>query len=151
MKYYDDVVVGETIVFDDSYLVTEEEILEFGNRFDPQPFHTDKAAAEKTMFGGLVASSCHIFAIVTAIGQYDEKNKIAALTALGFNNLQWHQPVRPGDTLYSRYKIESKRESKSRPGTGIMENHGEVFNQNGDVVFTLEVNFIVPKKDYQAA
>ena len=52
LRYYEDLEVGSTAATDATYLVTEEEVLEFGRRFDPQPFHTDPEAAAASVFGG---------------------------------------------------------------------------------------------------
>jgi hypothetical protein len=43
--------------------VSAEEIIEFAERYDPQPFHTDPQAARATFFGGLAASGWHTAAI----------------------------------------------------------------------------------------
>ena len=42
-----------------SHTVTEEEIVDFARRFDPQPFHLDPEAARESVFGGLIASGWH--------------------------------------------------------------------------------------------
>ncbi len=43
---------------------TEDDIIAFARRYDPQPFHVDRAAAEASHFGGIVASGTHLFAAV---------------------------------------------------------------------------------------
>ncbi len=68
MRYFEELVVGEETSNEGEYLVTEEEIIEMGRRFDPQPFHTDTVAAKDSIFAGLVASSAHIFSIWSALG-----------------------------------------------------------------------------------
>lgn len=148
MLYFEDVTLGEEIIFDAVYHVTEEEIIEVGNRWDPQPFHIDPEAAKDSIFGGLVASSAHIFAIWVSMGNDDiDKDKaIASVSALGFNDLQWHAPVRPGDDIRSGFTIVEARESKSRPELGIVTSANRVFNQNDETVFTLECAFLVPKR-----
>jgi acyl dehydratase len=65
MWYLEDYWVGKTIESVDRYIVTEEEIMEVGRRWDPRPFHTDREAAAKSYFGSLVACSAHLFAIVS--------------------------------------------------------------------------------------
>src|SRR2546423_10205372 len=55
MKYLEDFRVGEVIDLGTATL-TEEEIVEFGRRYDPQPFHIDPEAARESVFGGLIAS-----------------------------------------------------------------------------------------------
>lgn len=148
MIYFEDVNLHEEVVFDAVYHVTEEEIIEVGERWDPQPFHIDREAAKKSMFGGLVASSAHIFAIWVSMGndEMDKDKAIASVSALGFNNLQWHAPVRPGDAIKSSFTITEARQSKSRPELGIVNSSNRVFNQNNEIVFSLECAFLVPKR-----
>ena len=57
-RYLEDFVVGQTFV-SDRLRVTKEQIKAFAAAFDPQPFHLDDAAAQKTFFKGLVASGWH--------------------------------------------------------------------------------------------
>lgn len=151
MRYLEDLAVGEEVQFEGEYLVSEEEIIEVGRRWDPQPFHIDPVAAKESVFGGLVASSAHIFSIWVSFGHaaVDKEKNVASVSALGFNNLQWHNPVRPNDVLRSGYKTLSIRESKSRPGLGIVTTRSKVTNQKGEKVFTLECSFLVPKRDYK--
>src|SRR5690606_30803091 len=54
-RYFEDFRPGEVIEFGD-YLVTEEEIVEFATRYDPQPFHVDRKAAGESIYEGLIAS-----------------------------------------------------------------------------------------------
>ena len=51
MVWWEDFQVGERSEMG-SHAFTEAEILAFGRQFDPQPFHTDTAAAAQTPFGG---------------------------------------------------------------------------------------------------
>lgn len=148
MLYFEDVETNKEVTFDAVYHVTEEEIIEVGNRWDPQPFHIDPEAAKSSIFGGLVASSAHVFAIWVSMGNDDrDKDKaIASVSALGFNNLQWHAPIRPGDDIKSSFEITEARESNSRPGLGIVTSKNRMFNQNNETVFTLECAFLVPNR-----
>ena len=102
----------------------------------------------QSIFGGLVASSAHIFSIYVRIGnaEIDRGKQTAAVSALGFNNLQWRAPVRPNDVLKSAYTIISARESKSRPELGVVTNRCRMFNQNNETVFTLECSYLIEKR-----
>jgi len=135
IKYLEDYVPGDCSEVVASYLVTEEEIIEVGKRWDPQPFHTDKQAAADSFFGGLVASSVHLFAASVWLG-YQLETRAAAVSALGFRELSWHAPARPGDRLTLRTETLSARESKSRPDCGVVESRSRVFNQDGELVFS---------------
>ena len=139
MRYYEDFPVGQVDVFDGTYLVTEEEIMEVGRRWDPQPFHTDPVAAAESAFGGLVASSVHLFAIAAAIGQRPDDEPVAAVSALGFRNVLNHGPARPGDVLSLSSTVLTARLSNSRPGVGVLTLRVDVVNQRDEPVFSYEV------------
>jgi len=119
------------------YEVTEDEIVEMGTRWDPQPFHTDAEAAKDSIFGGLVASSVHLFAICVKLGS-TYPGKVAAVTALGFKQLQWHSPARAGDVLRLRSTTTGTRVSRSRPECGIVESRSEILNQKEELVFSYQ-------------
>lgn len=146
MRYFEDLVEGTTYEHTGSYVVTEEEILEVGNRWDPQPFHTDPVAAEQSVFGGLVASSVHMFAILVALGAGSEQ-KIAAVSALGFDAIRVHAPTRPGDEITCSGEVIEARPSSSRPGIGVARVRNDLFNQRGERVFSLESAFLVQYRD----
>lgn len=134
MRYYEDLTVGATGKGTGTYLVTEEEIIEVGRRWDPQPFHTDPVAAAASVFGGLVASSVHLFAISNSLGVTGDPT--AAVSSLGFKEMVNHAPARPGDVMRFRSTIQSHRLSGSRPGLGVVETFCELFNQDDEVVFS---------------
>jgi acyl dehydratase len=148
MYYFEDLLLGREVIFEDEYHVTEEEIIEVGQRWDPRPFHTDPEAAKESIFGGIVASSAHIFSIYTRIGsaEIDRDKQSAAVSALGFNHLQWRAPVRPNDVLRSAYTVVAARESNSRPDLGVVTTQCRVFNQNDETVFTLECSYLIERR-----
>lgn len=141
MKYFDDFEVGQVQHSPKSHRVTEEEIVEFGTRWDSQPFHVDAEAARNTPFGGLVASSTHLFAIAIGVWnnpQVDAAERTAAVSALGFDNMRLRLPARPGDVLTSTTRVKEKRESASRPDAGILVFLNQVRNQDDEVVFEFD-------------
>jgi acyl dehydratase len=148
MRYFEDLSVGDEKTFEEEYHVSEQEIIEMGRRWDPQPFHIDPVAAKASMFGGLVASSAHIFCIFVSMGnqEIDRDKNVAAASALGFDKLRWHAPVRPGDVLRIEDRVIAVRESKSRPELGICTIANRLFNQRGETVFTLESTFLAKKR-----
>jgi len=147
MRYFEDMIVGEKIVFQNHYDVTEAEIIEVASRWDPQPFHIDKKAAEQSLFGGLTASSVHLFAMMVGIGTTDKKTEhFAALSILGFNNIRVTHPARPGDRLFVRCEVLSLRLSKSRPNCGIAETRNIMYNQDGIDVMYADNAFLVQRR-----
>lgn len=129
-----------------SYYVREEEILEFGRRFDPQPFHTDPVAARASHFGGLVAPGCLTFAIRSAlVNQFAVRP--ALIAGLGVDRLDLEAPVRPGDRLTLRMRVRSRRRSASKPDRGIVELEYAIENQQRDVVLTMSARMLVALRD----
>ena len=99
MIYFDDLDVGEETLFG-HYDVTREEVLEFAQKYDPQPFHLSDEAAAKTHFGRLAASGWHTCAMTMAvIARHVVATEQAGLGSPGVDELRWLKPVYPGDRL----------------------------------------------------
>src|ERR1043166_4998399 len=60
--YLDDLYVGQRFT-SPTYLMETARIKEFAAEFDPQPFHLDETAAQKSVFKGLAASGWHTAAV----------------------------------------------------------------------------------------
>jgi len=135
MRYYEDIEVGETREFGE-YHVTKEEVLEFAEQYDPQPFHTDEDAAEDSAFGELVASGWHTAAMCMRMLVDGPIQDRASMGARGVDELRWKRPVKPGDTLSVRTEIVDKRVSESDPTRGYVDSKLEGINQDGDVVIS---------------
>jgi acyl dehydratase len=146
MRHFEDVEVGSTATFG-SYDVTAEEIKEFAEKYDPQPFHTDEAVASESMFGGLVASGWHTMAMCMRMIT-EQPDPLAALAGVEVNHIKWRKPVRPGDTLHLRTEVLEKRPSKSRDDRGYVTTAGEAVNGDDEVVATFEVVALVKGRDY---
>jgi acyl dehydratase len=136
MQYYEDLEIGRTQKYG-SKLVTREEVLEFAAKYDPQPFHLSDEAAAKTHFGRISASGWHSCAMVMAMMVENlTANKQAGLGSPGLDELRWHKPVYPGDTLRVESTLIDKRRSASKPEMGIMRATIAVFNQAGEKVMS---------------
>ena len=145
--FFEDFTVGNIQHFDGTYPVTEKEIREVGERWDPQPFHIDPQAAAQSPFGGLVASSVHLFAMaVSLLTRPTERGSVAAVSALGFDKMRLHAPARPGDELSARGVAIETRPSESRPNLGVVRTRHELINQNNEVVFSYEAAFLVERR-----
>ena len=58
-RYFEDLETGDVYELDGRYEFDADEIREFAEQYDPQPFHLDEKAAEESIFGGLAASGWH--------------------------------------------------------------------------------------------
>jgi acyl dehydratase len=138
--YYEEVAVGDAHEFG-TYEVSEAEILEFANQYDPQPFHTDPEAAEGSWFGGLVASGWHTAAATMRMLVDEYLSESGAMGAIGVDELRWRNPVRPGSTL--RIEVEVEDKEPWQPGIGLVhsrvrtitEDDVEVLSMVGLVLF----------------
>ncbi len=148
MKYFEDFEIGQKIFGVEDYVVTKEEILEFGRRWDPAPFHADEEAAKETMFGGIVAPGAFLLAIQTCMmHQYEDRmGKSAALARLETDEMRFHKPVRPGDRISFEMECVQKRESRSNPDCGIITDDITLKNQNSEIVMTLKNKILVAKR-----
>ena len=119
-------------------LVDKDEVVAFAKQYDPQPFHVDEAAAKQSMYGGLIASGWHTCAMVMRMMCDAYMLQSASVGSPGIDNLKWLKPVRPGDTISARRTTLEARTSKSRPDIGIVNNLWEVFNQDGEMVMSMQ-------------
>jgi acyl dehydratase len=157
MKFFEDISVGD--LFDvGRHKFTADNIKAFATRFDPQLFHVDEAAAERSHFGALCASGWHTaVAWMRLMTDYrrrmDEAMRargepVAAIgPALGFRELKWHKPVYVGDTIAYKSQVIEMRLSKSRPHAGLMSFRTTGVNQNGEPVISLVSTTFVERRD----
>jgi acyl dehydratase len=136
-RYFEDYPVGA--VFTGGPLaVSEADILDFARRYDPQPMHVDKAAAEAGPFGGLIASGWHTGALMMQLFVAHFLSPASSLASPGLDELRWLKPVRPGDRLSLRVTVLTARVSHSKPGQGILTSLAELLNQDGEAVMSLK-------------
>jgi acyl dehydratase len=127
--YFEDLTVGDEYDTGE-YTITRDEIVTFAEQFDPQPFHTDETAAEESIFGGLVASGLHTLCLSVRLFVLDfvtPEDGLENMGGLGMDDLQWHEPVRPGDTLSVEIEVIEKTPSESRTDRGYVELERRVY------------------------
>ncbi len=126
--------------------VTVDDIVRFAAEFDPQPFHLDDADAKNSIFGGLATSGWHTAAITMRLHVAGECRIAGGLIGLGFEELKWPRPVRPGDELRAQGEVLEKRESQSRLEQGLVKMRYSTFNQRDEPVQVSTGMLIVPKR-----
>lgn len=131
--YFEDFTVGR--VFEAAGpVISQEEIIEFASKYDPQTFHVDPDAARHSSFGGLVASGWQTLAFAMRMTCDAYLLEAATFGSPGVDEVRWTKPVRPGDTLRLRMTVLEARPSGSKPDRGTVVFRREVFNQNGELV-----------------
>ncbi len=143
--YFEDLQPGMHFPSDRSYRVTAEEIKEFAERYDPQPFHLDESAGESSFFQGLAASGWLTAAIVMRL-RVESLHIAGGIIGAGVEEMRWTLPVRPGDSLRTEAEVLTVRLSQSRPDFGVVQSRTTVFNQRDEVVMRAVVNFLAPRR-----
>ena len=111
--YFEDFYVGQKINSLGQAKVTAEEIKEFGQKYDPQPFHLDEAAGENSFFKGLAASGWLTAAIVMRL-RVQSITVAGGMIGAGVEEMRWTLPVRPGDSIRTEIEVVGVRQSNSR-------------------------------------
>ncbi|UDM49506.1 MaoC family dehydratase [Cupriavidus sp. MP-37] len=137
MLYFEDFEVGSRRELG-SYLVTEEEILNFARQYDPQPFHIDKEAAANSIYGGLISSGWMTCSIMMRLLVLSTTGKSASMGSPGVDEIRWLKPVYAGDTLTVVLNVLDTRPSQSKPDRGIVHTQWEATNQRGELVCTVK-------------
>lgn len=135
-RYFEDYIPGKRYEFGE-IAVSEAEIIEFAQRFDPQPIHMDPEAAAKTPFGGLIASGWHTGSLMMRLFADHYLSRVASLASPGIDEIRWHRPVRPGDRLTVRVLVIDAHRSRTKPDRGMVRSKVEVVNQSGDTVMSM--------------
>jgi len=136
-RHFEDYVPGSAFEYG-SIDVSEEEIIQFAKRFDPQAMHTDPSSTAAASFGGLIASGWHTTGIMMRLLVDHFLPTTASIISPGVDELRWTLPVRPGDTLRIRVTVVDATRSRSKADRGLVRSFIEVINQNGEIVMTLK-------------
>jgi acyl dehydratase len=141
--YFEDFFPGQTFDSLNSYRVRSAEIIEFGERYDPQPFHIDEAAGENSFFHGLAASGWLTAAIAMRL-RVQAIRVAGGMIGAGVEDMRWTRPVRPNDSLRTHSEILHVRQLASRPEYGLVRSRTNVYNQRNEIVLQSIVNFLAP-------
>ena len=146
MNFLDAVAIGDVTELG-SHTFTAEAIKRFAGAYDPQPFHLDEDAAAAGLFGALTASGWHTTAVmmklIAAAGSAGKADCARLGPSPGFDDLRWLRPVFAGDTLTYRATVTGKRESRSRPGWGVVSSRFEAHNAAGEMAMDVIVHDLI--------
>jgi len=142
--YFDDIPVNSSRT-SKAYVVPEAEMVAFAKKWDPQPIHTDREAAEASPHHrGLIASATYTVAVAAALSNQLEP-MIAVIGASDWK-IRFPVPVRPNDSLTLTCECVHKRESRTKPDRGVAGFVSTVRNQKGEPVAIWETNILIPKR-----
>lgn len=132
--WFEEYEVGTTYLHRPGRTATEADNTLFTTlTMNTQALHLDAAYGAETEFGERLVNS--MWTLSTLVGLSVAQLTIGTIVAnLGFSEISFPAPMKAGDTLYAETTVEDKRESKSRPGQGIVTLRHTGRNQHGDVV-----------------
>jgi acyl dehydratase len=142
--FFDDIEPGDQIV-GDSHLIDKSHMVAFAREWDPLPVHTDEAAGIAA-FGSLTASGLYVIAIKQLLLGTSPFDGTSIIASFGYDELRFHKPVRPGDTLTLGIECMDKRISRSRPEAGIITFRLDLTNQQDEVVMSQLDTVLIRKR-----
>ncbi|MDQ7799824.1 MAG: MaoC family dehydratase [Armatimonadota bacterium] len=144
-RFYEDFQVGDVYHHPWGRTVTQADNVWFSLlTLATNPIHFDAGYAARTEFGRPLVNSCFTLSLVTGLSVADLSQNAVNL---GWDQVRLPHPVFEGDTLYARSEVVDKRESRSRPGMGIVRVKTTGYNQDGLVVIEFFRTILVYKRE----
>ncbi|WP_106497921.1 MaoC/PaaZ C-terminal domain-containing protein [Lentibacillus sp. Marseille-P4043] len=138
---FDTFSLGEQF-FTNPITVTEEDIIDFANKYDPQYFHVDRNAAEESPYGSLIASGFHTLAVVWSEWIKMDILGRDCLGGVGADEIRWRKPVLANDQLSGQFTIADKKKSANGK-RGLLTIDVVIRNQKDEEVLTCNTNVYV--------
>jgi acyl dehydratase len=143
--YFEDAKVGQKFTAG-PITMTEEEIITYGRKYDPQTFHTDPEAAKESIFGGLIASGWHTASVTMRLLLEATPKIKGGMIGRSVEKMGWPRPVRPGDQLSLVVEVIEIKPSASNPARGWVRTRNTTLNQKGEPVMEGETTIVVPTR-----
>ena len=144
-RYFEDFQVGDVYEHRPGKTVTQYDNHLFTLlTLNTHPLHFDAEYGKATEFGRNLVVSTYTLSLLIGMSVSDISQK--AVANLGMDEVKFTAPVFEGDTLYGESEVTAKRESKSRPGQGIVTVRTIGLNQDGVQVCGFLRNVLVPAR-----
>ena len=140
-KYWDDLHEDQQLCCA-PVVLSQQEIIDFARRYDPQEFHIDEAAESTLRFGGIIASSLQTLSACTRV-LVDAQGELAIISGLGIEQVQLPNPVRPSDELQVQAHWTALRRSQSKPDRGLATLRFKAVNQRGEIVLESGFKYLI--------
>jgi len=101
---------------------------------DYSQVHTDEEFCKRTEFGTRIAHGLLGLSIAQGLMWRTNYTQGTGVASVGWDKWNFKAPIKIGDTLRVRWKLITKRESKSKPNMGLITEFVELVNQRGEVV-----------------
>jgi itaconyl-CoA hydratase len=145
-RYFEDFQVGDVYQHRPGRTITQYDNIAFTLlTMNTHPLHFDEEYARHSEFGRCVVCSPLTVALMVGMSVTDVRQK--AIANLGWTDIRLTHPLFPGDTLYAESEVLEKRESKSRPGAGLVTVKTIGLNQNKVKVCEFNRTMLIMKKN----
>ena len=148
-RYLEDLQVGERWTSEE-LTIEAADVIDFGVKYDPQPFHTDPDAARNSPFGGLIASGWQLAAIAMRLCVRARLFGETPIIGIGADELRWLQPVRPGDSVHVERELVEIQALPDKPKRGVVKARIDLINQRGEVVMRMFGLTSIPRRPADA-
>lgn len=144
--WFEDFVI-DAPMFSSGRTICESDINLFGGLSgDLYELHTNDAYARTTPFGGRIAQGMLGLAVMHGLICRTLHVEGTGMAMLGWDKVRHIAPIRIGDTVHTRWRATSKRESRSHPEAGIVVEWLELLNQRDEVVLQGQYTSMVRKR-----
>ncbi|MFT5486227.1 MAG: acyl dehydratase [Paracoccaceae bacterium] len=148
--FWEDIEPGR-VLETGSVTLNATDIRIFAEKFDPQPYHLDREAADASLFGGLCASGWHVSALMMKLVSDALASEHIPLIGSGeVSWLEWYRPAFDGDCLSAHVTISGKsrpeNENEDETDHGLIECDITVHNQNEKKVMAVSTFLMIARK-----
>jgi len=144
-RYFEDFKVGDIYQHRPGRTITQYDNISFTLlTMNTHPMHFDEQYAKHSEFGRCIVCSPLTVALMVGMSVTDVSQK--AIANLGWTDIKLTHPLFAGDTLYAESEVLDKRESKSRPGAGIVSVKTLGLNQDGVKVCEFNRTMLIMKR-----
>ena len=141
--FWEDIETGR-VLETGSVTLNAADIRVFAEKFDPQPYHLDREAADASLFGGLCASGWHVSALtMKLVSDKLESEQIPLIGSGEVSWLEWYRPAFDGDCLSAHVTISGTSRPENETDHGLIECDITVHNQNEKKVMALSTALMI--------
>lgn len=145
-RYYEDFALNETLVSAGRTITDATLELFSGVTGDYSDVHTDDEVMKASEFKSRIGHGLLSLSIMQGLMWQTGYNRGTASATIGWDKLKFPTPLRVGDTVHADWTISAMRESKSKPGFGILVEDCRLINQRGQPVIAGEHVLLVHKR-----
>jgi acyl dehydratase len=146
-RYFEDFNVGDIYEHRPGRTITQTDNIWFTLlTMNTHPMHFDEEYAKASEFGRCIVCSPFTVALMVGMSVTDVSQK--AIANLGWSDIKLTHPLYAGDTLTCESEVLDKRESKSRPGAGIVTVRTDGYNQDRKLVCTFNRTMLIARRGH---